>query len=135
MTEIIIGAGASGLAAAIRLKQNIPEDEVIILERLDTPGKKILATGNGRCNLSNTNAEHYIDVIDFFENIGLKTRIDDEGRIYPYSNQAATVRNILIKECEKLGVQIVSECTVNNVDKDLIVSTNCGIYYLSLIHI
>lgn len=51
MTEIIIGAGASGLAAAIRLKQNIPEDEVIILERLDTPGKKILATGNGRCNL------------------------------------------------------------------------------------
>ena len=44
MTEIIIGAGASGLACAIRLKQNMPNDEVILLERLDTLGKKILAT-------------------------------------------------------------------------------------------
>ena len=43
MTEIIIGAGASGLACAIRLKQNMPNDEVILLERLDTLGKKILA--------------------------------------------------------------------------------------------
>ena len=69
MTEIIIGAGASGLACAIRLKQNMPSDEVILLERLDTVGKKILATGNGRCNLSNKHAENYKEVINFFNNI------------------------------------------------------------------
>lgn len=63
MTEIIIGAGASGLACAIRLKQNMPNDEVILLERLDTLGKKILATGNGRCNLSNEHAKHHREEI------------------------------------------------------------------------
>lgn len=129
MTDIIIGAGAGGLACAIRLKQNIPSDEVILLERLDIAGKKILATGNGRCNLSNEHAEHYKDVIEFFDNIGLKTRSDEEGRIYPYSNQAATVRDILQKECEKLGVQIITDCTVKSVDKDLIISTDCGMFY------
>ena len=108
MTEIIIGAGASGLACAIRLKQNMPNDEVILLERLDTLGKKILATGNGRCNLSNEHAKHYKEVINFFNNIGLKTKSDSEGRIYPYSNQAATVRDMLEKECIRLGVQIIT---------------------------
>ena len=98
MTEIIIGAGASGLACAIRLKQNMPNDEVILLERLDTLGKKILATGNGRCNLSNEHAKHYKEVINFFNNIGLKTKI-------------------------------ITDCTVKSVDRDLIVSTDCGMFY------
>lgn len=129
MTEIIIGAGASGLACAIRLKQNMPNDEVILLERLDTLGKKILATGNGRCNLSNEHAKHYREVINFFNNIGLKTKSDSEGRIYPYSNQAATVRDMLEKECIRLGVQIITDCTVKSVDRDLIVSTDCGMFY------
>lgn len=129
MTEIIIGAGASGLACAIRLKQNMPSDEVILLERLDTVGKKILATGNGRCNLSNEHAENYKEVINFFNNIGLKTRSDSEGRIYPYSNQATTVRDMLEKECIRLGVQIITDCTVKSVDKDLIVSSDCGMFY------
>ena len=129
MTEIIIGAGASGLACAIRLKQNMPNDEVILLERLDTLGKKILATGNGRCNLSNEHAKHYKEVINFFNNIGLKTKSDSEGRIYPYSNQAATVRDMLEKECIRLGVQIITDCTVKSVDRDLIVSTDCGMFY------
>ncbi len=129
MTEIIIGAGASGLACAIRLKQNMPSDEVILLERLDTVGKKILATGNGRCNLSNEHAEHYKEVINFFNNIGLKTKSDSVGRIYPYSNQAATVRDMLEKECIRLGVQIITDCTVKCVDRDLIVSTDCGMFY------
>ena len=51
---IIIGAGASGLACAIKLKQKSKDTEVYILERLEKPGKKILATGNGRCNAERT---------------------------------------------------------------------------------
>lgn len=128
MTTIIIGAGASGLACAIRLKQNNPENEVIILERLNQAGKKILATGNGRCNLSNTNAPGYKKVLDFFASLGLVTRCDDEGRIYPYSNQAATVVDILINKCNELDAEIITDCTVEKMDKDLTVTTNQGIF-------
>lgn len=87
------------------------------------------ATGNGRCNLSNEHAKHYKEVINFFNNIGLKTKSDSEGRIYPYSNQAATVRDMLEKECIRLNVQIITDCTVKSVDRDLIVSTDCGMFY------
>lgn len=128
MTTIIIGAGASGLACAIRLKQNNSENEVIVLERLSTAGKKILATGNGRCNLSNSSADGCEKVLDFFSSLGLVTRADEEGRIYPYSNQAATVLEILLDTCEKLGVEIITDCTAEAVDKDMTVTTNQGIF-------
>jgi hypothetical protein len=128
MTTIIIGAGASGLACAIRLKQNKPECDVILLERLSTVGKKILATGNGRCNLSNSNAYGSERVIDFFNSLGLVTRSDDEGRIYPYSNQATTVVDVLAKECARLNVEVITDCTVESIDKDLCITTDKGIF-------
>ena len=128
MTTIIVGAGASGLACAIRLKQNNPDFSVTILERMPTAGKKILATGNGRCNLSNTKADGYNEIIGFFSSLGLVTRADEEGRIYPYSNQATSVLDILIAECNRLGVEIVTECTVTEIDKDLSVTTDKGIF-------
>ena len=128
MTTIIIGAGASGLACAIRLKQNNSDNEVIVLERLSTAGKKILATGNGRCNLSNSSAVGCEKVLDFFSSLGLVTRTDEEGRIYPYSNQAATVLDILLENCEKLGVEIITECTAEAVDRDLTITTNQGLF-------
>lgn len=129
MTTIIIGGGASGLACAIRLKQNKPNEEVIVLERLNQTGKKILATGNGRCNLSNTDAEHYEEVIDFFNSLGLVTRSDSEGRIYPYSNQAQTVLQILNDSCESLGVKIITECTVKSIDSNLCVTSDNGTFF------
>lgn len=128
MTTIIIGAGASGLACGIRLKQNHPENEVIILERLNQAGKKILATGNGRCNLSNKNAQGSDKVLDFFASLGLVTRCDNEGRIYPYSNQAATVVDILVHKCNALGTEIITDCTVEQIDTDLTITTNQGIF-------
>ena len=129
MTTIIVGAGASGLACAIRLKQNNPDCDVIILERLSQPGRKILATGNGRCNLSNENAEHCKEVLDFFRGLGLVTRTDSEGRVYPYSNQASTVLEILLDECEKLGVEIITDCKAERISDDLCITTDSGIYF------
>ncbi len=128
MTTIIVGGGASGLACAVRLKQNIPNEKVIILERLERTAKKILATGNGRCNLSNINAPHCREVINFFRSLGLITRTDEEGRIYPYSNQAQTVADILNESCLRLGVEIITDCTVKEIDKNLCVNTEKGIF-------
>lgn len=128
MTTIIIGGGASGLACAVRLKQNIPDSDVIIIDRMNTAGKKILATGNGRCNFSNINAEHSGEVLDFFHGLGLIERSDEEGRLYPYSNQASTVLDTLTESCEKLGVEIITDCTVTGIDRDLCMTTDCGIF-------
>lgn len=129
MTTIIIGAGASGLACAIRLKQNNPKVRVTILERMSQPGKKILATGNGRCNLSNTNAKHCDEVIDFFKSLGLITRTDSEGRIYPYSNQASTVVDILTDKCRELEIEIITDCTVKSITKDFQITTTQGTFH------
>lgn len=128
MTTIIIGAGASGLACAIRLKQNNPGSRVIILERLESAGKKILATGNGRCNLSNLHAENSGEVIAFFRSLGLVTKADGEGRVYPYSNQASTVLEILCDKCRELGVEIITQCRVKKIENDLTAVTEKGVF-------
>ena len=114
---IIIGAGAGGLACAVRLKQNAVNTEVLVLERLEGAGKKILATGNGRCNLTNTQAENYSEVKDFFESAGLMLKALDEGRVYPYSLKAETVLAVLLDECERLGVKMITECTAKTVSR------------------
>ena len=110
---MIIGGGASGLAAAVTaLSMGI--QKVGILERLPRIGKKILATGNGRCNLSHAgisasdyqgsyNPESVLsefgDVSAFFENLGLYCRTDDQGRMYPYSMTANAVLDALRLHC------------------------------------
>ncbi|MBO4876828.1 MAG: aminoacetone oxidase family FAD-binding enzyme [Ruminococcus sp.] len=120
---LIIGGGASGLAAAVFSKQTAPDAETVIAERLPRVGKKILATGNGRCNLGNRNlsADNYhgsvdaMDVIsrtpsaeEFFRSLGVLTFSDEQGRLYPYSGAAATVLNALRQRAETLGVRV--EC-------------------------
>lgn len=128
MKTVIIGAGASGLACAVELKRLMPSAKVTVLERLENPGKKILATGNGRCNLSNTKAEHSDEVLSFFNDIGLKTRTDSEGRIYPYSLKAKTVLNVLLAKCEELNVTIITACTVSNIREGFEIETNKGVF-------
>lgn len=112
---IIIGAGASGLACAIRLKQNNSRIDVCVCERMETPGKKILATGNGRCNLTNTAAQNYAEVKAFFNSIGLVLKALDGGRVYPYSLKAETVLAVLLEECKKRGINILTGCAVLSV--------------------
>lgn len=126
----VIGGGASGLACAAEIMhtvKNKKEVEVTVFERLPRVGKKILVTGNGRCNLTNMNAgksgyrgdtefssfalSYYTPEknIEFFNEMGLYTRTEDEGRVYPLSNQASSVLDALRFECERLGVETVCD--------------------------
>lgn len=127
MTAIIIGASASGLAAAIQLKRNIEGADVTVIERLDAPCKKLLATGNGRCNLTNTRAKSYKEVSQFFASLGLMLR-EEEERVYPYSLKAETVASVLLRECDKLGIKIITQCTAERIDKHLNVYTSKGLF-------
>lgn len=131
MTKVaIIGGGASGLCAAIELLNNVQNKQdvsVTVLEKLTRVGKKILVTGNGRCNITNINAKNsgfrgdieFSKIalnkfppqsnIEFFESLGLYTRVEDEGRVYPLSNQASSVLDALRFECERLGVETICD--------------------------
>lgn len=130
----VVGAGASGLAAAITHKTEYPADDVLLLEKMQRVGKKILATGNGRCNLTNLgagandyNAPDFAlpamnefppkSNIEFFKTIGLFTTADSEGRVYPYSFNASSVLNCLRNECKRLGIDIVTDYAVKNIKK------------------
>ena len=128
---IIVGGGASGLMCALNSKTNL--NEVTILERNSTPGKKILMSGNGRCNFynddQNINRYHsestkindlFLDskrVLDFFKNLGVKYTVKN-GYYYPYSNKSETINNTLINECEKKGIEIKCDYEVTSIKKE-----------------
>ena len=111
---VIVGAGASGLAAAIELRMNDPSLSVVIIEKNDVPARKIRATGNGRCNITNRDAEGYTEILKFFTSIGLVTRTYDNGLVYPYSESAADVAELLISRAEELGVRIITDAEVTS---------------------
>ncbi len=131
---LILGGGASGLCAAIAAKRARPAASVLLLEQLPRVGKKILATGNGRCNLGNLNAAEHpytnkafangvfeqLDtqaLLAFFRSLGLYTRADGEGRLYPLSNTAASVLDALRLECARRGVETLCETRAETVKK------------------
>lgn len=131
---IIIGGGASGMMCAIKAKEKNPEKSVVILEKQSRIGRKLLSTGNGRCNLSNSdanNTEHYHGSFKnnlktvFKECLFLKTLeqfpialdLDSEGRYYPFSNHAGTVLDILRFRLEELGVEIYCDTLVKSIIK------------------
>lgn len=102
----VIGAGASGLAAALTAACMAPELSVAVFEKKETEGKKLSAAGNGRCNLSNIRCEHLEEVMDFFGKAGIAVRKDEEGRLYPYSEEAGEVTSLLTAGAESRGVKI-----------------------------
>lgn len=132
---IIAGGGASGLTAAVFAAQN--GNQVTILEHKDRVGKKILMTGNGKCNLTNMSDVHgkYYssdaaslqkiydtlvsfgakDARDFFEGMGLYTKEKRDGGVYPVSEQASAVLDALRGECERLGVRTITGCEVQGI--------------------
>ena len=131
---LIIGGGASGISAALEIKRICPDSEVVIAERLDRTGKKILSTGNGRCNLSNKNisndnyhgtVQNIMEIIhntqsseDFFMSLGVPCVSDDEGRIYPYSKSAASVLTSLRIKLKSENIKEICGFNAVNIEKN-----------------
>lgn len=131
---LVIGAGASGMMAAIQAAR--AGIDTAILEHTDKIGKKLLMTGNGRCNLTNLEqrADCYRsrdcktawqilhsfterDTIDFFRGLGLLTR-ERDGYVYPWSNQAASVLRVLKGELYRLHVPVYYRSETERLYKD-----------------
>ena len=130
---VIIGGGASGLVSAIIAARK--GKKVTILERNNICGKKILVTGNGRCNYFNEdqNIKHYRSndtellkeiitkknqekVLQFFKEIGIEPKIKN-GYYYPFSNQAVSIQNALLTEIKNLDIEIRNEVEVRKIKK------------------
>jgi predicted Rossmann fold flavoprotein len=120
----VVGGGAAGMAAAICAARgpcgagNAGEGGrasgggVLCIERNDEPGRKLAATGNGRCNFSNAACAESEEVVRFFRALGLLARREADGRIYPYAGQAAAVRDALRAEMARCGVVLRSGAPV-----------------------
>ena len=140
----IIGAGASGMAAALAASEQ-KKNTVILMERQNRVGKKLLATGNGRCNLTNLHADsrgyhgmepqfvrcalskyNVSDTLQWFEELGLITVCEDSGRVYPYSDQANSVVDVLRFALNreniilKLGFEV---CKIKKLDSGFVVES------------
>ena len=129
---VVIGAGASGIIASIFASNN---NEVIVLERNSSPLKKLLLTGNGKCNYFNENQSisNYnssdIDLVEkiisdnniksvlgFFDKIGIVPKVKN-GYYYPYSNLSNSIKEALLKEASVKGVKIKIDYLVKNIEK------------------
>lgn len=138
-TLSVIGGGASGLAAAIEAarinKKESSEIKIIVFERLPKIGKKILATGNGRCNIMNTSVaknKYHGDSkllrnifeaysvesnMDFFRSMGIYLAEEEDGRLYPLSFQASSVLDALRFEAENLGIEIKCDTKIESIKR------------------
>ena len=114
----IVGGGAAGMTAAICAKERNPALDILIIEKKEQMGKKILASGNGKCNLSNIRCQNFQETLAFFAHLGLLTRTDEEGRIYPYTEEARAVLMALKKRLEVLGIRTMVDSPVLSVDKE-----------------
>ena len=136
----IIGAGASGLmagiSAAIEAKRKNKCTKIVVVDHLDRVGKKILVTGNGKCNLSNKNISinnyhsnqpetvknilnkfSYSYTINLFKSIGLETKEDSLGRVYPRSEQASAVLDLLRLKFKSLSGQEITSFKITEIKK------------------
>lgn len=151
MTVTIIGGGASGMAAAITAASH--GNRVFLLERQARVGRKLLSTGNGRCNLSNIHADtpgHYhgtdpsfsdyalgrpdLNVratLDWFGSLGLLTVSESNGRLYPYSNMAGSVLDSLRFALDNPLIELHTSCTVTGIrvrDRVFAVQAENGVF-------
>ncbi len=127
----IIGAGASGLCAAIEARTEAPDTEIVILEKMNKAAKKILATGNGRCNFTNRDlspkhfygdnellkailTSSFADSEGFFKELGIHTYAENE-RVYPRSQQASTIHEALLEFIKHNNIQLRLDSPVTHI--------------------
>ncbi|NLP00357.1 MAG: NAD(P)/FAD-dependent oxidoreductase [Clostridiaceae bacterium] len=132
---IVVGGGAAGMTAAISAGRL--GADVTILEKNPRVGKKILATGNGRCNYTNVNVNVSCyngnnpkftysalsdftieETISFFEKLGIEHKVEDLGKVFPMSDQASSILDVLLYELNNIGVNIICDANVKNILKD-----------------
>ena len=130
---IIVGCGASGIVSAIKAKNK--NNRVVILEKNSKPLKKLLMTGNGKCNYFNeeySTKNYYsedIELVDkfissnnieeaknFFDELGIIPKINN-GYYYPFSKQALTIKNVLLNKALNVGVEIIYDTEVEDIYK------------------
>lgn len=144
---IVVGGGASGIVAAITAARQ--GAKVTLLEQKNRIGKKILATGNGRCNIANrlVDRQHFhsstknlfdsiyrqfdlTETIAFFSEIGVEILELEDGKLYPLSLQAASVVNVMLDELDALKVQVVCDARVTSIDiNDRVIATTASKKY------
>ena len=130
MKLLILGGGASGMMAALSAAER-GNCDVTLLERQSRVGRKLMATGNGRCNLTNLHADEtryhgahpefvrsalsrfgVQDTLAFFHRLGLYTVTEPDGKVYPLSDQANSVVDVLRFALEQRGVRVVTSCDI-----------------------
>ncbi len=135
MKIAIIGAGASGMAAAVTAAAS-GTDQVLLFERQARVGRKLAATGNGRCNLTNRRTEpvHYHGsgtdfvrpaleafppekVLEFFQTLGLYTVTEPDGKVYPYSDQANSVVDVLRFALDRRNITLLTGTEIAGVKR------------------
>jgi predicted Rossmann fold flavoprotein len=135
LSTLIVGGGAAGLMAAIAAADR--GEQVTLLEKNDRLGRKILISGNGRCNLLNSEADSSYfhgsdpdfartaletfpveDTLAFFRDLGIETRVEKRGRVFPASNQATSVVRLLEDRAVRAGIKIVYSADVSGLNKD-----------------
>src|SRR5262245_6518623 len=134
---VVVGAGAAGLAAAIFTRRRHPDVPVVLLDGAKKPGAKILVSGGGRCNVTNTivEAEDFrggsravvrrilrefdaARAAEFFREIGVPLHEEPGGKLFPDSNQARTVLDSLLAESDRRGVRLLAGRRVTEVRRD-----------------
>lgn len=131
---LVIGGGPAGMMAALHAKELAPEKKVVLLEKNASLGKKLLITGGGRCNVTNSEFDtrkflaHYKEsdkflfsafaqygvkeTLDFFHDRKMPTKVENEGRTFPTSDSSKSVWNVLVHGMEKAGVVVVTGAQV-----------------------
>lgn len=131
---VVVGAGPAGMMAAIKAAEN--GAEVVILEKMKKPGRKMMITGKGRCNITNAadvpeiirnihgngrflnssmRAFDNQDVICFFEGQGVPTKVERGNRVFPISDKAQDVVDAMVERLHELGVAIATDTAVKDI--------------------
>lgn len=132
----IVGGGAAGLMCGCIAGRNLHDKKIVVIERDNRVGKKILVSGNSRCNLTNMSADtdnyntsfeglsdllnNYPPqkIVDYFESIGLMTMTDNDNRVYPLCRQATAVLSVLRNELKRQKVDEICDTEVVSISKE-----------------